>query len=87
MVAIPRHHRQPHQSFDQIRSSQMRVAIHRQADRRVPGKRLGDLGRTVGCDQISDKSVARGMKIDNVPLVLLSIGAITLLAYAWRRRS
>ena len=41
---IPRHHRQPLQSINQIGSPQVRVAIHRQADRRVPGERLGHLG-------------------------------------------
>ena len=54
-----RHHRQPLEPGDQIRSPQVRVAIHRQADGRVPGERLGDLGRAVGRDKISKVQLAQ----------------------------
>ena len=42
-----RHHRQPLQTRHQVICPQVRVPIHRQADRRVPGERLGDLRRAV----------------------------------------
>ena len=74
---IPRHHRQPLQTRNQIGSPQMRVAIHRQADRRVPGKRLGNLRRTIGRDQIGDETVAKGMEIHNLPHSIFRFKVIT----------
>ena len=51
--------RQPLQTSNQVINPQVRVAIHRQADGRVPGQHLGGFRRTVGSDQVRDESVAQ----------------------------
>lgn len=51
------HRRQPLQPGDQINNPQVCVAVHCQADGRVPGKHLSDFWWNIGRDQIGDKPV------------------------------
>ncbi len=55
----------PHR-LHQIAHLQVRIPVHRQRDRRMPGQRLGDFGRHVRHDQVRDEPVAERMEVDDV---------------------
>ena len=56
--------------------SQVRVAVHRQRDGRVPGQCLGDLGMNSCGREVADELVTQRVKVEDTPFIIALFEAI-----------